>query len=68
MEPLDEEDFYDRHVYNDNPGADDLEEEPNNELATAMMEAQAKKDNEAEVAALIDWADCVSSYQESKHK
>jgi len=56
MQPLDEEDLCDRHVCNDDPGADGLEEEPDDELATAMMEAQAEEDNEEKSPLwLIGW-------------
>jgi len=43
-------------VCNDDPGADGLEEEPDDELATAMMEAQAEEDNEEKSPLwLIGW-------------
>jgi len=39
MGQFEEEDEHDMHVCNDNPGAEDVEEESNDDLALVMFEA-----------------------------
>jgi len=66
MEPWDEEDYYDRHVCNDNPGTDDSEEEENGDRARAMFQAEKERCLDTEKAVLVDWADYIKSTQENK--
>jgi len=48
LEPWDEDDEYDKHIYNDNPGTKDSEEETDDDLARVMLEAEKNKCFETE--------------------